>query len=253
LKAHLFTDADNTLWDTDEIFASAQLGMLREIEKLTGREAPRDEDRGLAFLREVDQKIAKAHPDHLRYPPALLAQGLAMVLGGCGVGEAVARLTGPEGKAGDEFGPVQSRFIEEIRKLPPLREGVREGLMAAGHVGIPVTIVTEETAERTCKLLLEHRLADLVVDVVSVRKTTSAYSQLKKGVGDIACYMVGDQIDKDILAASAAGFSTFYFPGGFAPYWNLEIDVGQAELIERYDEIVPAILSGNGPTSASVG
>lgn len=253
MKAHLFTDADNTLWDTDEIFASAQLGMLREIEKLTGREAPRDEDRGLAFLRDVDQKIANAHPDHLRYPPALLAQGLAIVLEGRGVDEAVARITGPEGKASDEFGPAQSRFLKEIRRLPSLREGVHEGLVAAGQAGIPVTIVTEEKADKTREFVTGHRLGHLIVDVISVRKSPAAYADLKRTAGNVACFMVGDQIDKDVVAAAAAGFSAFYFPGGFSPFWNSKIEIGQARRIQRYDEVVAAIISELRGFPASAG
>ncbi|MDA9393086.1 hypothetical protein WN73_21450 [Bradyrhizobium sp. CCBAU 45394] len=75
MKAHLFTDADNTLWDTDTVFAAAQLEMLREVEKLTGRRAPDDEDRGLAFLRTIDQRIATEHPDHLEVSARIACAG----------------------------------------------------------------------------------------------------------------------------------------------------------------------------------
>jgi putative hydrolase of the HAD superfamily len=243
LKAHLFTDADNTLWDTDKIFASAQLDMLRQIERLTGRAAPRDEDRGLAFLRDVDQKIATAHPDHLRYPPSLLAQGLAMVLEGRDVEEAVAQVTGPEVRWTCDFEPVQSRFLEAIRRLPPLRKGVREGLLAAFEASIPVTIVTEERAERCRRFVASHRLGSLISDVVSVRKTAAAYCDLRRNAGTNRCFMVGDQIDRDILAAEAAGFSTFYFPGGFTPHWNSGLGIGEARRIDRYDAMLPEILA----------
>jgi hypothetical protein len=58
LKAHLFTDADNMLWEMDTVFAAAQLGLLRQIEQLTGRDAPHNEDQGLTFPGNVDQKLA---------------------------------------------------------------------------------------------------------------------------------------------------------------------------------------------------
>ncbi|MGY4629838.1 HAD family hydrolase [Bradyrhizobium sp. USDA 4486] len=243
MKSHLFTDADNTLWDTDSVFAAAQLGMLRQIERLTGRDAPQDDDRALAFLRDLDQKIAATHPDHLRYPPALLAQGLAMVLRGRAVEEALALIAGPEVGTDEVFETAQSRFLEAIQSLPPLRSGVREGLDAISKAGVPITIVTEEKAEKCRKFVAGHHLGNLIGEVVSVRKTPAAYLDLKLSTGSARCFMVGDQIDRDILAAAAAGFSTFYFPGGFAPYWNEDLEIGEAKTIDRYDAIVPDIVA----------
>jgi putative hydrolase of the HAD superfamily len=252
LKAHLFTDADNTLWDTDTVFAVAQLDLLGQIEQLTGRDIPHNEDQRLAFLRNVDQKIATAHPDHLRYPPALLAQGLAMVLEGRSIEEAVTQVTSPGGGPSRVFEPVQTRFLEAIKKLPPLRRGVREGLVTAYEAKMPVTIVTEESAERCRKFMVGHRLEGLIAGVISARKTSAVYRDLKRSVASASCFMVGDQIDKDIVAAAAAGFSTFYFPGGFVPFWNADSDIGDARRIDRYDTMVSEILTGSGRASASV-
>lgn len=253
MKAHLFTDADNTLWDTDAVFAAAQLDMLRQIERLTGRDARQDDDRGLAFLRDLDQRIAATHPDHLRYPPALLAQGLAMVLRGHDVEEALALISGPEVRPAEVFESAQSRFLEAIQSLPPLRSGVREGLTAISKARVPVTIVTEEKSEKCRKFVSGHRLGHLIGEIVSVRKTSAAYLDLKRGAGPARCFMVGDQVDRDILAAAAAGFSTFYFPGGFAPYWNADLDIGEAKRIDRYDAIVPDIVAETRRLSASLG
>jgi len=252
LNAHLFTDADNTLWDTDAVYAAAQLDMLRQIEQLTGRQAPQVEDQGLAFLRDLDQKIAAAHPDHLRYPPALLAQGLAMVLEGRDVEEALALIAGPEVRPDDVFASSQSRFLEAIQVLPPLRKGVPEGLAAIAEAGVPIIIVTEEKAERCRRFVSGHSLGHLIDDVVSVRKTTGAYLGLRQKVRMESCFMVGDQADKDVVAAAEAGFLTFYFPGGFMPYWNSDIDIGGAKRIDRYDDIVPDIIAETGRKSASV-
>ena len=253
MKAHLFTDADNTLWDTDTVFAAAQLDLLRQIEQLIGRDAPHNEDQGLTFLRDVDQKIATAHPDHLRYPPALLAQGLAMVLEGRDIEEAVTQVTGPRAGSSHVFEAAQTRFLEAIKKLPPLRKGVREGLVAAHEGEMPVTIVTEESAERCRKFVVGHRLEDLIAGVVSARKTAAVYRDLKRNVGAARCFMVGDQIDRDIVAAAAAGFSTFYFPGGFVPFWNAGSEIGEARRIDRYDTMVSEILAETRCASASVG
>src|SRR5271169_1609629 len=92
-RPHIFTDADNTLWDTNGVFVEAQLAMLRELEMATGLSAPEAEDRGLEFLRHVDQNIAASHPERLRYPPVLLARGLLFALAGDSAGRAAGRAT----------------------------------------------------------------------------------------------------------------------------------------------------------------
>lgn len=243
---HLFTDADNTLWDTDSVFAAAQLEMLREIERITGRKAPGDDDRGLAFLRNLDQRIAASHPDHLRYPPSLLAHGLALVLEGRGVDEVAAEMTERDAATASGFEAVEARFVESLQRLPPLRTGVREGLLAVATAHVPIKIVTEASAERCRKHLVDHQLATMVSDVISLRKTTDAYLQLKRKAGGGRCFMVGDQIDRDVTAAAAAGFSTFFFPGGFAPYWVTGHDASGATRIDRYDAIVPEVVGRDG-------
>ena len=125
-----------------------------------------------------------------------------MVLEERDVEEAVAQVTGPEVGSAHVFEPAQTRFLETIQKLPPLRNGVREGLVAASEAEISVTIVTEENAERCRKFVVGHRLAHLIGGVVSVRKTAAAYLDLKRTVGTARCFMVGDQIDRDIVAAA---------------------------------------------------
>jgi len=241
-RAHLFTDADNTLWDTDSVFATAQLEMLREIERITGRNAPDDEDRGLAFLRNIDQRIAAIHPDFLRYPPHLLARGLALVLDGAAVEDAVSQVLAASTGNSDEFETAQAQFLKSIGRLPPLRNGVREAMFAISNVHIPISVVTEERVERCRKFLVGHQLEGYVGNIVSVRKTAEAFLALRQSAGGAKCFMVGDQIDRDVEPAAAAGFLTFYFPGGFSPYWASDSDLRGSKQIARYDAIVPDIL-----------
>ena len=126
---------------------------------------------------------------------------------------------------------------------------MREGLAAAYEAEIPVTIVTEEKADRCRKFVVGHQLEGLIADIVSVRKTSAAYRDLKRSAGMATCFMVGDQIDRDIVAASEAGFSTFYFPGGFEPFWNAGSDIGGARRIDRYDSMISEILIETGHAS----
>jgi len=66
----VFIDADNTLWDTDGVFADAQLALLKELEDHLGVQFP-EPDR-LAFVRAIDQGLAERHHEGLRYPPRFL-------------------------------------------------------------------------------------------------------------------------------------------------------------------------------------
>jgi hypothetical protein len=57
--ATVFVDADNTLWDTDAVFASAQLELLAGVEELVGIGSVATDP--LAFIREIDQQLAERH------------------------------------------------------------------------------------------------------------------------------------------------------------------------------------------------
>jgi putative hydrolase of the HAD superfamily len=238
---HLFTDADNTLWDTDAVFAEAQLAMLRDIERATGRRAPADDDRGLAFLRRIDQGIAATHPERLRYPPTLLAYGLELALAGEQLDRAVARVMRLVAPPRSDFADIVQRFTERLKQVPHLRKRVREGLTAVAAAGVPTTVVTEERLERCRQLLEAHRLVPLIVDVVSIRKSAETFRNLRHAANVDRVVMVGDQLDRDIRASYAAGFETFYFPGGFQPYWLDSVEFGETRQISQYDEIGPYV------------
>src|SRR5690349_8683012 len=90
MAACIYTDADNTLWDTDAVFREAQLGLLNDVENLSERSLSRS-DR-LEFLREYDQAIALRHHSRLKYPPSLLVRALRAGLSGTAPDEAAARV-----------------------------------------------------------------------------------------------------------------------------------------------------------------
>lgn len=55
--------------------------------------------------------------------------------------------------------------------------------------------------------------------------------------------MVGDQFDRDVESAMAAGFMAFYFPGRFEPYWVTGIDASSTRRIARFGEIVAEVVA----------
>jgi putative hydrolase of the HAD superfamily len=80
VKTVVFIDADNTLWDTNRVYADAQLALLADVEIATGFRAPEIDK--LDWLRAIDQLLAEKHHAGLRYPPRLLAKAVALALKG---------------------------------------------------------------------------------------------------------------------------------------------------------------------------
>ena len=58
-RAFVVVDADNTLWDTNAVYANAQLALLSAVEEHVGVNAAGDR---LTYLRNIDQALAQRHP-----------------------------------------------------------------------------------------------------------------------------------------------------------------------------------------------
>jgi putative hydrolase of the HAD superfamily len=99
--------------------------------------------------------------------------------------------------------------------------------------------IARRFVESSSKLIEAHCLASFIGGIASIRKTRDAFRQLKNVANAERVVMVGDQLDRDIRAAAAAGFETFYFPGGFKPYWLDQTEANKTQQVSRYDEIVP--------------
>jgi putative hydrolase of the HAD superfamily len=239
MVTHLFTDADNTLWDTNAVFVDAQLGLLRSLERRTGLVAPESHDRGLAFLRGIDQRLAHQHPDHLRYPPAILVGGLLHALRGA-TPQRATDLALAEA-APTEFDTELEAYLAGIRELPELRSGVRETLSRAAELGIGVTVVSEERQDR-CEARIEaHNLSEFVLEVVSATKTVQLFQRLRSGKHDKHQIMVGDQPDRDIVPAQEAGLECYLYPSEFTPFWADRPNAHPVLVINSYDELVPIL------------
>jgi putative hydrolase of the HAD superfamily len=239
----LYTDADNTLWDTNAVYANAQLALLREVEKACGLTAPADEDLGLGFLRAVDQRIAQLHADGLRYPPQLLARALAASLQGKPA-EIAAKAAVEGAEYSSTLDSLADTFLVHLKAIPQLRPGVAEGIKVIADSGIPITVVTEERFERCQHLLEHHGIARAISRTVAERKTPSLYLGFKELDPSSTFFMVGDQWDRDIEPALAAGFRAFYFPGGFKPFWNSLGKQAVAHEIRDYREVAEVIAFG---------
>ncbi len=219
----LFSDADNTLWDTDGVFAAAQMELLEAVEMTMGTKAITS-DR-LAFVRALDQGLAERHHSGLRYPPRLLGRALALALAGVECGRAVRTSLGgapAEQSLSEEQAILAERsFIAGISRVPPLRAGVLEGLETLLAAGCLVLVVTEGVREKVAAIATGHGIARFLDRIIESPKRPQLYRRVLRLAGspERAC-MVGDQLDRDIRPARAAGLETIYFPGGFRPKWT---------------------------------
>ena len=239
----LFTDADNTLWDTNAVFVEAQLGLLRALERRTGLTPPESHDRGLAFLRAIDQRLALQHPDHLRYPPVLLVSGLLNALRGAAAKRAadIALTTDTPADYGDEI----EQYLAALRAIPELRDGVRNTLERARELCVNVVIVSEERRDRCLSRLEAHGLTTLVNDVVSAPKTVQLFTGLRADRPRSRCLMVGDQPDRDISPAKRAGFECYLYPSEFTPFWMRESKARPVQVLSRFDDLIPVLKASN--------
>lgn len=225
----IFTDADNTLWDTDAVYRRAHLWLFNQAT----RSAPLEEIADpVAFVRAIDQELAESHPAHLRYPPSMLVQRLIQQLPG---GGAV-----PSDVLVNE---IAGEFSQMTTQLPILREGVKEGLQSLHALKYPVHVITETNAERCALLLQHHNIAEYVESVDSVRKNEGYFQNLKRQLpSNAVAWVVGDQLTRDIIPARSAGFRTIYFPSSFSPRWeeSSDVDSGSIQIITFAD--VPVVV-----------
>ncbi|APR52133.1 HAD family hydrolase [Sphingomonas koreensis] len=243
--ATIFVDADNTLWDTDAVYANAQLAILAAAEQAEDRGAG-EPDR-LSYVRAVDQALAARHHDGLRYPPRLLARALRHRLRGAGV-EAAARSAWKGGDTAPDTGSVDAdaerSFFAAISMPPALRPGVADGLTALVDAGCTILIVTEGAQAKVAKTADTLGLGGHFTRIIEGRKRPELYRRIiRLTAAPDNAFMVGDQLDRDIMPAKAAGLTTVYFPGGFRPRWTPAEDEAAPDFrIGRFDELVGIVL-----------
>lgn len=217
--ATVFVDADNTLWDTDRVFAEAQLALLASVQEATGGTAPGDP---LPFIRQIDQGLAERHHKGLRYPPRLLIQAAALALTGVSQSRAVraALVEGAHPLQETQALTIERDFFRAISQTPPPREGVIEGLNALRAAGCLVLVLTEGAIDRVRGTAEAAGLIGHFDRIIEAPKHPRLFARVRRltGAPDRA-FMVGDQLDRDIAPAKAAGLTTIYFPGGFTPRW----------------------------------
>jgi len=218
----LVVDADNTLWDTNEVFARAQLRLLEGAEQATGRMCPAT-DR-LDFVRSYDQAIALKHHLHLSYPAQLLVAAIGAGL--CGTDPAIAAelvIRGrslPHKLSEPQVSDVLAAYSQALTDTPTLLSTVREALELARSREVAVFVMTEGKLERQRRSLTMHGLDHLVVSVWEMPKTAAQFERLRQRFTQAEVVVIGDQLDRDIVPAHRAGCKTVLVPGRFRPRWD---------------------------------
>jgi putative hydrolase of the HAD superfamily len=218
----VLTDADNTLWDTDSVFANAQTGLLAVVEKAIQKEC-REENR-LAFVRRFDQALAANHHAHLKYPPMLLVRALALALDGADAktaADSVLRGKGPASILDQCAVEVAvQQYLAMLDSIPPLLPTVMDGLLTLCEAGISVYILTEGKVEKQKIILLHHSLGAAVAGVFEVAKNQAQFERLQQRFSPDEVVVIGDQPDRDIVPAKNAGCTAVLVPSRFRPHWH---------------------------------
>lgn len=227
----IIADADNTLWDTNGVFAGAQTTLLSGVERLAGRQAPQG-DR-LAFVRRFDQAIAALHHAHLRYPPGLLVRALVAGLRGEAPERAARHLVGgrpvAEDIPADAVDSLLAGYFDALARPPVLMPGVVEGLSAAAAVGVRVYVLTEGKADKVRGLLATLGLGEFVAGVTEATKDAQQFARLKRRYAPAPVAVIGDQPDRDIAPAREAGCVGVLVPGPFRAAWHQDADWSAAD------------------------
>lgn len=215
-------DADNTLWDTDSVFAEAQNMLLNRVEALVGIENPAS--RRLEFVRQYDQALAVKHHLHFRYPPIMLVFALADgLLGTSPEAAAAAAMVGNRGAHTISIRRAEqlvADYLAALDQTPALLPGVKEGLRCARVAKLDVYVLTEGRVEMQRKILQRHGIESAFDGVLEITKTASQFRRLRERFASASVTVIGDQPDRDISPALSAGCSAVLIPSRFRPRWH---------------------------------
>lgn len=240
-------DADNTLWDTDGVFAAAQLRLLANVIGAIGVDTA-EEDR-LAYVREIDQELASRHHLGLRYPARLLIAALCHRLLGDDPSLA-ARKTWNDPSAvplaKEVIEGIEKQYLADLRETPALLSGVHTGLERLHHADATLVLVTEGGRDRVENLLLANKIDKYIDRVIDAPKRKELFLRLRRLFGaNVLVYMIGDQVTRDIQPAAEAGLRTIHIQGKFRPIWEVGAAALTAREAKTFEDAVNAILAGN--------
>jgi putative hydrolase of the HAD superfamily len=231
MPAILIFDADNTLWNTDKVFRSAQISLLNHFVRIGQFE---NAGRELITLRKIDQAIA-AKLQVAEYDFRLLATALVyFYLENTSLDEAVA-YSFQQGKLKQEWqeiiDTVYKIYIQKMSEIPPLFRYTSRVLMhihACSRDEFPIVmiILSEGNKSRLNRIITAHGFHDKQIfsEIVVMPKNMEAFlyaqqlglTHLSGAYRDeILSVAIGDSITRDIRYANRAGLITVLKPSAY--------------------------------------
>jgi len=217
-------DADNTLWDTNEVFLGAQ---IRMIENMRENGCSLETGAALEFLRALDFRLAVALDD-FEYDYSRLACALFLVDRGRPENEAVRLATAavPPAPEWDRARLAGRVFYTHLQAhCPPLFFGVAETLAALRSGGNTLVLHSEGRHERIAETLSAHNLDPFFHHTALERKSQDSFRRARlageayfaqtKGRSPDHCVVVGDSPKRDIRFGNIIGATTVFKPGGW--------------------------------------
>lgn len=230
MKVVLILDADNTIWDTDSLFDTAQVSMLRELKRHEFALHSRED---LTTLRAIDRKLSQrlGTPE---YDFDLLARALIAHSRGLASDEAVdAAIAGRAltSEADRQASRTAVKALHRVLSRPAkLLPGFRSVLHFLQHYKqerpreLAAILVSEGRRERVLKTIKYHRLNDdgtRFDRILLGQKGVELFARAKfEGAKilethDPRTVVVGDSMQADIKPGNLIGAITIYKPSGF--------------------------------------
>lgn len=229
-------DADNTLWDTNALYANAQKALVIGLEKMTGGKVEGDR---VSYLRRFDEEIAKGHENGFRYPIHLLVERI------------YDELAGKDGRKNSDpeiqgaFKQLEDDYLARIASAPRLLPRAKEVLTTLSEKGYRLVLLSESDPSLLDERLEKNGIREFFYDVIPSRKSSDVFANLKRAYStdsNAVFVSIGDRVDVDLKLAEDAGYRTIQVPGGFRPFaatlgcWKPdETVVSLAEIPEKID------------------
>lgn len=224
------------------MFLRAQSNLFARVNNSIGKIGELREVDAVAIVRTLDQGIASRHHAHLRYPPQLLVLALMRYLNGASEERAIADALGGASLGSvdlEEVGRLAGEFQSDLSNIPFMLETVVDGLDKAIRLGFEMILVTEGRLDKQRRILDHHKIRQSFVLELELTKSVDQFRRVVQRFQGRVIYMIGDQLDRDVLPAQNAGIRSIYVESGFVPGWNEKL--GSAIQYRRAPSFLDAI------------
>ena len=229
----ILADADNTLWDTDAVFAKAQLVLLAQVELTVGIQL--SSENRLEFVRAYDQALAARHHLHLKYPPQMLVSALAAGLRSTTPDAAATAIIGGDTALSNlDSGAIEaaiSAYLNALRETPSMLPTVVQGIHLAQHPNVALYVMTEGRVDKQRGIVTAHGLNNDIAGVWELTKDRAQFERLRRRFEGSTVVVIGDQPDRDIIPATQAGCLAVLVPSRFRPKWQKTDDWAAASYV----------------------